>query len=150
MEQVPRVSPALHLLLVHSPLLLPGLVRLVLRLIRLLPCSLSLQSTSLSLRLRLLTSIPVRPEPQLSPSHQSEASLVLLLSPLSFRLPRVLLLTVLPVSPLPQALLPVLALRPPPHLEPIWSLSPVPAAVILTVQASSRTLATSPSPSVVQ
>src|SRR3989475_1895663 len=124
------------------------LVRLALRLIWLLPCSRSLQSTSLSLRLRLLTSTPVRQAAQQSLSRQSGPSLVLLRSPRSSHLLPVLLLTVLPVSLLPQALLLERVLRLLRRLEPIWSLSPVPVVVILTVQASSRMSVTSPSPSV--
>src|SRR3989442_15332327 len=116
---------------------------MVLRIIRLLPCSRSQPLTSLSLLHLQLTSTPVRPAAQPSPSLRLEASLVLLLSPLSFHLPLVSLLTVLPVSLLRQALLLERALRPLPRLEPTWSLSPALVAVIHTQPVSSRTLGTS-------
>src|SRR2546425_12695730 len=105
---------------------------------RLLLCSRSHPSTSLSLRHLRLTSTLVRQAARLSPSLRLEASLVLLLSPLSFHLPPVSLLTVLPVSPLRQALLLERALHPLPRLEPTWSLLPVPVVVRLTVRSEER------------
>src|SRR5712691_9990132 len=85
--------------LLSAPSLLPSLVpvRLAPRPTRLLPCSRSLYRTSLSLRLRLLTSTLVRLEAQRSPLLQLEASLVRLLSTRSSHQPLVLLLTVLQV-----------------------------------------------------